>query len=171
MFNLNSEQNLRQIVEDFLYYEAALLDAWSLDEWLELLTDSCTYQIPSNDAPLANAKFSLFLIADNKKRIVERVHRLKDKNAHSEFPHSRTRRFISNVMILDQQEDHSGQTLINVQANFNIYRHRRDQDIRNYVGQYQYQLCLLNGKLQIARKIAILDAYELGSMGLVSFIL
>ena len=29
----------RQEVEDLLYREAALLDEWKLDEWLEMLTD------------------------------------------------------------------------------------------------------------------------------------
>jgi 3-phenylpropionate/cinnamic acid dioxygenase small subunit len=29
----------RQEVEDLLYREAALLDEWKLDKWLEMLTD------------------------------------------------------------------------------------------------------------------------------------
>src|SRR5207253_10818569 len=41
----------RAEVEDFLYHEAALLDAWKLDEWLALLTDDATYRVPSNDRP------------------------------------------------------------------------------------------------------------------------
>ena len=41
----------RSQIEDFLYHEAALLDAWKLDEWLALLTDDARYRIPSNDAP------------------------------------------------------------------------------------------------------------------------
>ena len=39
----------RHQVEDFLYAEAALLDAWKLDEWLTLLTDDAVYRVPSND--------------------------------------------------------------------------------------------------------------------------
>ncbi len=41
----------RQQIEDFLFEEAALLDAWRLDEWLELLTEDATYRVPSNDRP------------------------------------------------------------------------------------------------------------------------
>ena len=41
----------RQTIEDFLYEEAALLDEWRLDEWLELLTDDVTYEVPSTDTP------------------------------------------------------------------------------------------------------------------------
>jgi p-cumate 2,3-dioxygenase subunit beta len=39
----------RAQVEDFLYYEAALLDAWKLDEWQTLLTDDAAYYVPPND--------------------------------------------------------------------------------------------------------------------------
>src|SRR6202011_4365383 len=41
----------RQEVEDFLYREAALLDEWRLEEWLEMLTDDAIYQVPSTDTP------------------------------------------------------------------------------------------------------------------------
>ncbi len=43
----------RQEVEDLLYREAALLDEWRLEEWLEMLTDDAIYQVPSTDAPEA----------------------------------------------------------------------------------------------------------------------
>ena len=35
----------RAEVEDFLFEEAALLDAWKLDEWLGLLTADATLQL------------------------------------------------------------------------------------------------------------------------------
>jgi p-cumate 2,3-dioxygenase beta subunit len=35
----------RAEVEEFLYEEAALLDAWHLREWLGLLTDDATYEV------------------------------------------------------------------------------------------------------------------------------
>ena len=85
-------------VEDFLYGEAALLDAWRLDDWLELLTADAVYRVPSNDRPCADPKDTLFIIADDINRIRARVTRLKDKNAHAEYPPSRTRRMISLVM-------------------------------------------------------------------------
>ena len=91
----------RAEAEDFLYREAALLDAWKLDEWLGLLTEDARYRVPSNDAPDADPANTLFLIADDIQRIRGRVARLKDPNAHAEFPHSRTRRIITNVRIVD----------------------------------------------------------------------
>ena len=163
---LNAATITRADVEDFFYHEAALLDAWKLDEWLTLLTDDATYRVPSNDAPNSTPAEALFIIADNAHRIRERVLRLKDRNAHAEFPHSRTRRMVSNERIVSRAENE-----ITVEANFVVVRHRRDENIRTYVGQYRHVLRVTPDGLRVAERTAVLDAYELGSMGLVSFIL
>ena len=42
---------LRLDVEAFLYDEAALLDAWRLDDWLALFTRDARYEVPSTDRP------------------------------------------------------------------------------------------------------------------------
>ena len=156
----------RQQVEDFLYAEAALLDAWKLDEWLALLTDDAVYRVPSNDKPLSDPKDTLFTIADDIHRIRARVTRLKDKNAHAEFPLSRTRRMIGNVRIVEQ----TSQT-ITVEANFIVHRFRRNESVRQYVGQYRYALRIDGDSFKIASREAIIDAMELGSLASVSFIL
>jgi len=154
----------RAEVEDFLYHEAALLDAWRLDEWLELLTEDATYRIPSNDRPQSDPKSALFTIADDFRRIRARVARLKDPHAHAESPRSRTRRLISNVRIVEQNP-------LLAEANFVIYRFRGNEDVRQYVGRYRYTLEVRNGVLRIKAREAFLDAMELASLGTVSFIL
>jgi p-cumate 2,3-dioxygenase beta subunit len=154
----------RAEVEDFLYHEAALLDAWRLDEWLALLTDDATYRVPSNDQPVSDPKSALFTIADDIRRIRARVTRLKDPHAHAESPRSRTRRLISNVRVVEQNP-------LQVEANFVIYRFRGNEDVRQYVGRYRYTLERRDGKLRIKSREAVLDAMELASLGTVSFIL
>jgi p-cumate 2,3-dioxygenase beta subunit len=154
----------RAEVEEFLYQEAALLDAWRLDEWLGLLTDDAVYQVPSNDRPDADPKQALFTIADDIHRIRARVQRLKDPHAHAEHPPSRTRRIISNVRIVEK-------TPLRVEANFVVYRFRRNENVREYVGHYRYELRIQSDKLRIAKREAILDRMELASLGTVSFIL
>ena len=153
-------------IEDFLFEEAALLDAWRLDDWLALLTEDATYRVPSNDAPDSMPQDALFLVADDARRIRERVLRLKDRNAHAEFPHSRTRRLVSNVRITARTD-----TELAIEANFIVHRHRRNADIRSYVGQYRHLLRVTPEGLRIAQRCAVLDAHELGAMGLLSFIL
>jgi len=166
MREANSIQITRQQVEDFLYEEAALLDAWRLDDWLALLTADAVYQVPSNDRPDADPKDTLFIIADDIRRIRARVTRLKDKSAHAEYPPSRTRRMLANVRIVEQD----GPSL-RVDANFIVHRFRRNEGIRQYVGHYRYELRAEAGRLKIAKREAVIDAMELGSLGSVSFIL
>jgi p-cumate 2,3-dioxygenase subunit beta len=152
----------RQEAEDFLYHEAALLDAWKLDEWLGLLTEDAHYLVPSNDAPEGDPQATLYTIADDIARIRGRVKRLKSPQAHAEFPHSRTRRMITNVRVVGELE---------VEANFAVHRFRRNEQVAQFVGRYRYTLQRVEGALRIARREAILDAQELGSLGAVSFIL
>src|SRR5712691_9339208 len=118
----------RTTIEDFLYEEAALLDEWRLQEWLDLLTEDATYEVPSTDTPDGDSRTSLFIIADNIERIRSRVNQLLGKAAWAENPPSRTRRLISNVRILTADGD-----TIRATANFIVYRMRVDQ-VDTYVG-------------------------------------
>lgn len=156
----------RAEIEDFLYEEAALLDRWRLEDWLELLTDDAEYEVPSTDAPLSKTGDALFLIADDFNRIKARVKRLNDPEAHAESPRSRTRRMISNVRITKLQGAD-----IHAAANFSVYRFRYGYDFRHFVGHYHYILKVEGRKLKIRKRRAILDNTELGAQGAVSFIL
>jgi p-cumate 2,3-dioxygenase beta subunit len=153
-------------VEELFYREAALLDAWKLEEWLGLLTEDATYYVPPNDKPDADHRTTLFTIADNNARLRERVKRVSDPSCHAEQPRSRTRRMIGNVRITGSDGD-----TIHVAANFIVHRFRRGEDVRVFVGEYRYQLRREGGALKIAERRAVLDAEELGTLGLVSFIL
>jgi p-cumate 2,3-dioxygenase beta subunit len=156
----------RAQVEDFLYHEAALLDDWKLDAWEALLTDDASYYVPPNDQLEGDHRSTLFLVADDRERIRQRVIRIKDPNCHAEFPKSRTRRMISNVRILAVEGD-----LITVAANFVCYRFRRYERIREYVGGYRYILRQAGDTFRIKERRVFIDAHELGNLGSVSFIL
>jgi p-cumate 2,3-dioxygenase subunit beta len=156
----------RAEVEDFLYREAALLDDWKLDEWEALLTDDAAYYVPPNDQPDGDHRATLFLVADDRERIRQRVIRIKDPNCHAEYPRSRTRRMISNVRIVAVEGD-----LVTVAANFVCYRFRRYERIREYVGAYRYVLRQTDDGFRIKERRVLIDAHELGTLGSVSFIL
>jgi len=156
----------RAEVEDLLYHEADLLDSWKLDDWLALMTEDASYYVPPNDKPDGDHRFTLFTIADDIVRLRERLIRLKDPNCHAEYPPSRTRRLITNVRIIGIDGD-----TIGVAANFVVYRYRRGEPVREFVGHYRHKLRRIAGVLKIAERRAILDAHELGAMGAVSFIL
>jgi len=156
----------RAEVEDFLYAEAALLDDWKLNEWEALLADDACYYVPPNDHLEGDHRSTLFLVADDRERIRQRVIRINDPNCHAEYPKSRTRRMISNVRILAVEGD-----LVTATANFVCYRFRRYERIREYVGVYRYVLRRAGDSFQIKERRVLIDAHELGTLGSVSFIL
>lgn len=156
----------RSEVEDLLYREAALLDEWRLEEWLQMLTEDAAYYVPPNDHPDGDHQTTLFILADDIVRIRERVKRLMSPECHAEYPHSRTRRLISNVRIIDDDGE-----LITVAANFICSRFRRYERVRQYVGAYRHVLRRHGAELRIKERRVIIDAHELGSLGAVSFIL
>jgi p-cumate 2,3-dioxygenase beta subunit len=156
----------RPEVEDLLYREAALLDEWRLEEWLQLLTPDAAYYVPPNDHPEGDPKTTLFILADDIVRIRERVKRLMSPECHAEYPHSRTRRLISNVRVVSEQGG-----LVTAAANFVCHRFRRYERVREYVGSYRYVLKRVGDDLKIKERRVVIDAHELGSLGSVSFIL
>ncbi len=161
----------RSEAEDFLYAEAALLDEWRLDDWLGLLTEDARYWVPPNDTPDADPASTLFTIADDIARIRARVTRLKDPAAHAEYPRSRTRRMIGNVRVFEAPPAPAGEAQALVHSNFVVWRFRRGEKVREYVGHYRHTLRFTQAGLRIAHRIALIDAMELGSLGSVSLIL
>ena len=155
----------RQEVEDLLYQEAALLDDWRLEEWLELLTDDAVYEIPPTDVPEGDARNTLFIIADDVVRIRSRVKQLLGKSAWAESPHSRTRRIISNVRVLGADGDR-----ILATANFAVHRIRYES-VDTYIGRYDYKLVRVGNELKIKERRAVLDNEALRPHGKISFIL
>lgn len=156
--------------EAFLIQEAALLDAWRLEEWLNTFTDDATYTVPPTDIEPeqgleADPRCVLFLIADSMSLIRARVKRLLNDRAHAEHPRSRTRRLVSNVRLLESTGDRAL-----VASNFAIFRARSSQlDI--YVGQYRHELVVRGAGFAIRSRRAVLDLESLSPMGSISFIL
>jgi p-cumate 2,3-dioxygenase subunit beta len=155
---------LRLDVEEFLYAEAALLDAWRLDEWLALFTADARYEVPSTDRPGGEPATALMLVSDTRPMIAARVKRLNSRKAHREFPWSRTRRIIGNVRIMSESAEE-----VEATANFAVYRSRRDVNV--YMGQYRYRLVRDGDTFKIRFRRAELDLETLDSHGTLSIIL
>jgi len=162
--NQDSVPALREMVEDFLYQEAALLDAWRLDEWLALFTADGRYLVPTTDLPDGDPRKDLVFIDDDMVRLRARVERLKSRHGHREYPSSRTRRFISNLRI--RVED----SQIVATSSFLVYRFRMGES-SPYVGCYEHRLKRVDGELKIQHRKAVLDLEALSEHGAVSIIL
>ena len=78
-------------VEDFIYREAALLDAWKIEEWLALFAPESSYEVtpPGAENPDdLSRQQAYFLIGDDRKRLEHRISRLGKPDAHVETPRS-----------------------------------------------------------------------------------
>lgn len=161
----------RLAVEDFLYHEAALLDAWRLDDWLALFTEDCRYFVPATDLPDGDPRATLGLIDDDRARLQGRVDRLNSAKAYREFPWSRTTRLVTNVRLLADAPDLAPGELA-VAANCAAWRYRKG-DEQTLVGALEYRLVPLGEApgFAIRSKRIVLTAEALRPHGTLSIIL
>ena len=155
---------LQHEVEQLLYLEARLLDDWNLDEWLALYTPDARYVVPTTDLPEGDPRCDLVFIDDDRDRLAGRVRRLQSRRAHREYPWSRTRRFISNVMVTAAEGDE-----IEATAAVAVWRFRAGASAP-YVGRYDVRLRRVDGRLRLCGKRAILDQETLADHGALSII-
>ncbi|MCB2089777.1 MAG: aromatic-ring-hydroxylating dioxygenase subunit beta [Sphingomonadaceae bacterium] len=157
---------LRLQVEALLTHEADLLDRWQLDEWLTLYTEDAHYYVPPSDVDgdTATPDTALFYIMDDRKRMEERVIRLKSKGAHSEQPRSKVRHLVTNVIV----EREGGN--LQARASFMVSR-AKDVTHDVFVGHYRYRLVEQGTALKIAEKTCVLDMEALRPHARISIIL
>jgi biphenyl 2,3-dioxygenase beta subunit len=165
---------LRQQIEDFLYWEAELLDDRKLREWLELLADDVHYWMPIRHNPLErpadlNDEISRpgegYYFDDDKNSLRIRVERLYARNAWAEMPPSRTRHLISNVRI---KKDDGAE--IEVYSNFIVYRTRMESDQDIFVGTRKDLLRRSGDSFKIAQRTIILDQAILNAKNISVFL-
>jgi p-cumate 2,3-dioxygenase beta subunit len=155
----------RADVEDFLYQEAALLDAWQLEEWLGLWIGDGRYLVPAPDAPDGDPDATLALVADDRVLRQERVRQLLAGTTWAEVPRSRLRRLVTNVRIVERRADR-----LRVASSFLLQRSRPERtDV--LVGGYQHELRLAAGALRIAEKRVLLAHANLHAHGGLALIL
>ncbi|MBI3799700.1 MAG: aromatic-ring-hydroxylating dioxygenase subunit beta [Deltaproteobacteria bacterium] len=139
----------RQQVEQFLYYEAQLMDEHRYDEWLALWTDDALYWVPTGRDEI-DPKREISLIYDDRVRLQLRVSRLKSGFAHAQEPKSRMRRVVSNIVI---EEVEKGEIL--AYSNFLLAELRRGkQDI--FAGRTIHRLRPYQGSFKLAAKRVLL---------------
>lgn len=168
------DSELFRRVEDFLYFEAELLDDRKLREWLELFADDARYWMPVRHNALerpADVGEELarpgesFYFDDDKKSLAIRVERLYKNNAWAEMPPSRTRHLVSNVRI---KKDDGLE--IEVHSNFLVYRTRMETDQDLFVGKREDVLRRSKESFKIARRAIILDQAVLAAKNISVFL-
>jgi 3-phenylpropionate/cinnamic acid dioxygenase small subunit len=84
----------RRLVET----EARLLDQLRFDEWLALYTPECLYWVPTSPEA-GDPRREVSICFDDRRRMEDRIFRLRTGYAWSQAPKSRTVRMISNVEV------------------------------------------------------------------------
>lgn len=155
----------RSEVEDFLYAEADILDAWRYDDWLALFEDGARYEIPTTDYRGLSLHESGSFVDDDYDLLKARVKRLKSRKAHAENPHSRTHRMVSNVRVAKAGDD-----ALTATASFVVHR-ARDGQFDTYVGRYEHVLVPTGDGLRFRLRRSILGHEALPPGARLSFIL
>ena len=78
--------------------EARLLDQHRYDEWLGLFAERCVYWVPGTPAA-GDPRREVAVCFDDRRRLEDRIYRLKTGYAWSQAPASRTVRLITNVEV------------------------------------------------------------------------
>jgi benzoate/toluate 1,2-dioxygenase subunit beta len=96
-------------VQQFLFYEARLLDTQQFEAWLELFTDDATYWLPlerDQKDPLETSS----IIHDDRTLLELRVKQARHPRAHARQPLARTVHQVGNVMVAGEAD---GETRVN----------------------------------------------------------
>lgn len=148
---------LQHEVEQFLFNEAALLDARRFDEWLSQFTDDALYLspiVPIHQTPQAIPLEQGLGIFNEDRRFLElRVARLKTRYAHAEQPPSRTRHLLTNVLISAAGNAEK----LEVTANFIVFQSRLEDTEAFFVGAREDSLIRLEAGWRIARRRILFD--------------
>ncbi len=123
------------------------------------------YLIPSLDAPDADWRTSIFLVADTRQMLHSRVRQLLGNATWAENPRARTRRLVSNVRVLGREGDGA-----RVTANFAVW-HFQNQNVDVYVGRYVNLLVRGPSGLQFRERKVVLDLETLRPHGKIAIIL
>jgi 3-phenylpropionate/cinnamic acid dioxygenase small subunit len=136
--------------EQFIYREARLADELLYEEWEALWTDDAVYWVPANGDDIDPTK-QMSVLFDNRSRIATRIKQLQTGKRHSQNPASRLRRLISNVELLESEDDGD----IRAGANFLIYE-SRERGLTLWAGRSEYKLRRAEDGLKMAYKKVLL---------------
>jgi len=130
--------------EQFLYYEARLLDTQQLEAWLELFTDDATYWVPLERGQKDPIETSS-IIHDDRTLLELRVKQARHPRAHARLPLARTVHQVGNVIAENSGDE------IKVTSTLQVVEFRNEKQ-RLYGALVEHRLRPANGSFKIAHK-------------------
>jgi benzoate/toluate 1,2-dioxygenase beta subunit len=143
---------LRDLFRGLLEREARLLDQLRFDAWLALYTPECLYWVPTTPEG-GDPRREVAISFDDRRRMEDRIFRLRTGYAWSQAPKSRTVRMISNVEVFA-----TGREAVRmVRSNFLISEFRVD-GMRCLSGWCGHRFVQQDGQWLIAvRQVNLID--------------
>lgn len=121
------DRDVRESIRDFLYLESLALDERRFRDWLTAFAQDAHYEIPVRVTREKLAEWELSptsrIFDDTKETLEVRVKRLETDFAWAEQPSSRTRHYVTNVLV--QPTEKSDEFI--ARSNCLVYRSRGDE--------------------------------------------
>jgi 3-phenylpropionate/cinnamic acid dioxygenase small subunit len=143
---------VRDFFRSLLEREARLLDQLRYEDWLALLARECIYWVPSTPNG-GDPRREIAVMFDDRRRLEDRVYRLRTGFAWSQAPASRTVRLITNVEVFATDSDAARM----VRSNFLITEFWGDET-RILSGWCGYRVVQQDGRWEIqAKQVNLLE--------------
>jgi len=136
----------RDLFRRLLEQEARLLDRMLYQDWLTLFTPECAYWIPTTPEG-GDPRTEIAITFDDRRRLEDRIFRLRTGYAWSQAPASRTGRMISNAEVFNCGRDDQRM----VRSNFSISEFW-DGEIRLLAGWAGHRFRKTDGVWKISAK-------------------
>jgi 3-phenylpropionate/cinnamic acid dioxygenase small subunit len=132
--------------------EARLLDQLRFDEWLALYCPECVYWVPGTPEA-GDPRREIAISFDDRRRMEDRIYRLRTGYAWSQAPKSRTMRMVSNVEVFATKRENARM----VRSNYLISEFRVD-GTRYLSGWCGHRFVERNGRWEIqVRQVNLID--------------
>jgi 3-phenylpropionate/cinnamic acid dioxygenase small subunit len=128
-----AETYLQRLVEEFLFYQAELLDTKSWQAYIDLFAERGVYWMPARPEQ-TEWMDSPSIFAEDRELMGVRMGRITHPNAWSQAPLWETNHVVGNVVIEELSE-----TRIRVRSRFQVLELRRDL-LRSLAGVYRHTL-------------------------------
>jgi benzoate/toluate 1,2-dioxygenase beta subunit len=147
-----ADPSVRDLFRRLLEREARLLDQRAYEEWLTLFAPECIYWVPATPEA-GDPRREVAVMFDDRRRLEDRVYRLRTGYAWSQAPASRTVRLITNVEVFATERD----AVRMVRANFLIHEFWGDET-RFLSGWSAHRCVETDGRwLVVAKQVNLLE--------------
>jgi 3-phenylpropionate/cinnamic acid dioxygenase small subunit len=168
---------LKQEIEEFLYYEADLLDERRYEDWLALVAEDVRYWMPMRrnvkvddiEREFTREGLDISWFDEGKETLTRRVRQIQTGIHWAEEPVSRISHMVSNVRLLEASPSWADPVEVTVRCRFLIYRNRVETETDILVGKREDLLRRVDDQWQIARRKIVLDQSVLLTKNLTFF--